>query len=353
MLGCPIESWSEAEITAAFGAYALPSSTYPIDVPAAKRARLRPFGVHSDDTQQALALIHVCLSGWSPAAWGTCLVEGARLKSWRGTGRHFDAAVQKLAKGGTAQTVGSPSAGIGAAMRIAPLGALYRDQSRKLVEIAMESSAVTHADIRSIALGYAVAWASSALVNGKSVDDVRVQLPDAVAEAEDEWIMGKGAWTLDRAGRHQLSLGLARVLAAMPPDVRALGVHVTKLGRPFADPKFNPLHPNHAFALLGGLYGLAVALLDDVDPGDALLAVVRQGEDTDTVAAIAGGLFGARFGADWVQKDRVQDRARIELYAQTLVHRGGPPESLASLLQSEAALSAREAAFQKDASWPK
>lgn len=353
VLGCPIEGWSAAEIVDVFGAYQLPEAPYPEGVPAKKRARLRPLGVHSDDTQQALALINVCLSGWSLDAWTRCLVGGAHLKAWRGTGRHFDAAVQKLTKGEAAKRAGSPSAGIGAAMRAAPLGALFRDQSRTLVEVAMESSAVTHGDLRSIALAYAVAWSCARLVNGATVDQVRAELPDAVAEGEDEWLHGKSAWAVDRAGRHQLSLGLARVLAVLPQTVVGLGVHVTRLGRPFADAKFAPAHANHAFALLGGLYGLSAALLDDVDPAATLLGIVRQGEDTDTVAAIAGGVLGARFGSAWVPKHRLQDRARLEVYARALATRAAAPESIAALLDHEAALTTQELAFQADPRWPR
>jgi len=353
-----VESWDAAEIAAVYGTYGGIPAAYPASVPVPRRARLRPLGLHSDDTQQSLALLAVCLAdtsqrGWTPAAWGRCLVEGARRKAWRGTGKYFDAAVQRLGQGVEPQLAGSPSAGIGAAMRVAPLGALYRDQSRRLAEVTLESSAMTHADLRAIALAYAVAWASAALVNGRSVVQVRTELPDAVAEAEDEWLHGKTAWNVDRASRHQLSLGLARVLAVAKEDVVALGADVTRLAEPFMQKGFPRAHPNHAFALLGGLYGLAAGLALNVEPNAALLAIVRQGADTDTVAAIAGGVFGARFGSAWVPRDQIRDRVRIESYAQALVHRTVAPETVDVLLQHEAALTAQELAFQGETQWPR
>lgn len=357
VFGVPIESWSASEIAAAYphGYVALPSA-YPADVPVKKRSRLRPLGIHSDDTQQSLALLNVCLSasGWSAAAWGRCLIDGDRMKAWRGTGKHFDNAVIKLAKGTPPQEAGSPSAGIGAAMRIAPLGALYRDQTRKLAEVALESSAMTHADLRSIALSYAVGWTCAQLVNARDVSAIRDELPDAVAEVEDEWLLGKTKWNIERDGRHQLSLGLARVLAAMTNDVRALGDVVVKHATRFVDKQYLPAHPNHAFALLGGIYGIACALADDVDPDTTVQAIVQQGEDTDTVAAIAGGLLGARCGTSWIPKERVLDRARIDLYAGALGKRtSGAPEPLSALLASEAALTAKEKAFQGETTWPR
>lgn len=345
MLGCPLEGWPAADIVATYGAYQLPAA-YPASVPEKRRARLRPLGVHSDDTQQALALLSVCLTGWSPKAWAQALTRGDQLEAWRGTGRHFDAALEKLRQGVAAEAAGSPSAGIGAAMRSAPLGALYRDQTRKLAEVAMESSAVTHADLRATALAYAVAFAAARLVTGAPVEQVQGELPDAVAEAEDEWLYARTKWALERSGRHQLSLGLARLFADFPTTLEPLGARVLRLATPYLLPEFPPAHVNHGFTLLGGLYGLAVGLVRDVEPAAALLTVVRQGEDTDTVAAIAGGVLGARFGTSWVPKQKVVDHARIDAWADALVTRRAPPESLEALLQREAVLTAQEKAYR-------
>lgn len=345
VLGCPIEGWPADEIASTFNGYPGLPDAYPPGINAKRKKRLRPLGIHSDDTQQALALINVCLTGWSAKAWGQCLVKGDALKSWRGTGRHFDAAVEKLRKGGPPEAAGSPSAGIGAAMRIAPLGALYFDQSRRLAEVAAESSAVTHADLRSISLGYAVAFAAARLVGGATAADIRAELPDAVAEAEDEWLNARAKWTIDRGGRHQVSLGLARLLASMADGLPPLGARVIALARPYLLPEFPPAHPNHGFALLGGFYGLAAGLVENVDPAAALLTIVQQGEDTDTVAAIAGGVLGARFGSSWVPKQQVLDLARVELYAQALVSKKAP-ETLDELLKHEAAVTVREQTFQ-------
>jgi len=191
------------------------------------------------------------MGGWSAKQWGACLTRGAALKAWRGTGKHFDAAVQRLEKGTAPESAGSASAGIGAAMRTAPLGALYANESRRLSEVAAESSAVTHGDVRSIAVAYAVAFAAARSVNGASAAQVRGELPDAVAEAEDEWLSGRAKWTFDRVGRHQVSLTLARLFAAMPDTVSEMATRVVELAKPYLSPEFLPAHPNHAFALPG------------------------------------------------------------------------------------------------------
>ena len=124
-LGCPVEGWRAAEIARHFGRYETLPNAYPPSVTALPTRRLRPLGLHSDDTQQALALLAVTLdpAGWSVQTWGEWLIAGAQSGAWRGTGRNFNAAVAALRRGVPPQESGSPSAGIGAAMRVGPLGA--------------------------------------------------------------------------------------------------------------------------------------------------------------------------------------------------------------------------------------
>jgi ADP-ribosyl-[dinitrogen reductase] hydrolase len=59
VLGCPVEGWRDREISSVYGTYPGLPDAYPFEVIAAmgprKVKRLRPLGLHSDDTQQALA----------------------------------------------------------------------------------------------------------------------------------------------------------------------------------------------------------------------------------------------------------------------------------------------------------
>lgn len=333
VLGAPVEGWSATEIASAFGVYA----GLPAALPGERRRRQRRLGLHTDDTQQALALLNVCLSaeGWSPAAWGRCLVRGAQLKAWRGTGRHFDAAVTRLSEGIAPEHSGSASSGIGAAMRTAPLGALFCAQPQYVTSIAAESSAVTHADLLAITLGYAVAFAAARFVGGDSSADVRRQLPSAVARLEQEWLgVRPTVWTELKPTHHRLSESLVRLF--QEPQT-ALIERVLKIGTTGLNPGAHP-HPNHGFALLGGLTALGVALQDDVEPQEELLRLIRMGGDTDTVGAIAGGLFGARFGSAWVPKSELTGAEHISLYAKSLITRQHP-ESLEALLHREHSLS--------------
>jgi hypothetical protein len=97
--------------------------------------------------------------------------------------------------------------------------------------------------------------------------------------------------------------------------------------------------------LLGGHFALGVALRDEVEPLTALRDIVRLGEDTDTVAAIAGGLLGARFGDAWVPKAQVVDARGVGAWADAVVTKQAP-QSRDELLDHEAELTQRERAFQ-------
>ena len=130
VLGCPVEGWDTRAIRRVYGVYADLPAEYPWSQLAGASARtlrrLRPLGLHSDDTQQALALIQVCLApgGWSVERWAACLVDGMVGRAWRDYGRNFADAVARLRQGIPPQRAGSRTAGIGAAMRCGPLGAL-------------------------------------------------------------------------------------------------------------------------------------------------------------------------------------------------------------------------------------
>lgn len=344
--GAPIEGWPAEDISAAFGAYeALPTSYAQVKM--SRRKRQRPPGLHTDDTQQAVTLLAVCLSegGFSPEAWGRALVRGRVLSSWRGTGKQFENAVTRLEAGAPERSTGSPSAGIGAAMRTAVLGGLWWEAPALLEQVSCESAAVTHADVRAIALSYAVAFAAGRFVGGDSAAQVRAALPDAVALVEATWVDRRNDWVAHREGATQVSSGLRALLGALPSEPARVAARVLELGRAHAQPGSPPAHPNHAFVLLGGLFALGMALRDEVSPFTALRDIVRLGEDTDTVAAIAGGLLGARFGHAWVPSQQLLDQQHLAAWAEALVSKVAP-ESLEWLLVREARLTATEKAFQ-------
>jgi len=90
---------------------------------------LREFGIHSDDTQQALGLIHCIIDSlnnndkefiniWSDFN-KKCYIRHNEKgnRCWRDFGQNFSKSIEKLLKGVDPRSVQTETSGIGAAMR--------------------------------------------------------------------------------------------------------------------------------------------------------------------------------------------------------------------------------------------
>jgi ADP-ribosyl-[dinitrogen reductase] hydrolase len=346
VLGCPVEGWRKHEIEAVYGSYDSLPVDYPLErIPEKRVHRLRPLGLHSDDTQQALALLHVCLDGgWNAKNWKRLLVRGWQEQAWRGIGRNFEAAVHRLKKGVHHCEAGSPSAGMGAAMRTGPLGALFwrEEQEIDLLRVSLESSLVTHRDQRAAVFAAVVAGAVAFFVRGMAREEVLAALPEWARRAEEGVShLVENGWRVDFAGSSLVSETLQVAEAWTEEAVEKMRRNISEHARPYLNEGFTRSHPNQGFVLLGGLHGLLMALRGDLSPQETLLSIVREGFDTDTVAAIAGTVLGARHGDGWIPTERLCDAGRIRAYAEAIA--GGPlPETEEELIRAEVTWTARE-----------
>lgn len=355
VLGCPVETWKEQEIIAVYGAYkALPTS-YPLDKikqsDKTRVKRLRPIGLYSDDGQQALALINTCLQpkGYHSMNWRNLLVNGMEKGAWRGIGGFFTKAVNRMQKGVRTDQAGSHSAGIGSAMRVGPLGAIYRNDPKQLLTVSLESSLMTHADIRAATFSYLIAWTVSSFINGKSVEDITAVLAEEAKKAENTILSDYKHWNIDVSGKHQVSEAVATLLSQPVKDIHTLRKEISAFAKPYLADGFSKAHPNQGFVLTGGLHALSVALQEEISsPNEALLDIIRLGYDTDTVAAIAGTILGARFGHEWIDQTKLMEQARIESAANALVSLENAPESAKTFLAHEVALTNQEKEFQRN-----
>ncbi|NEO80551.1 ADP-ribosylglycohydrolase family protein [Moorena sp. SIO4G3] len=261
ILGCPVEGWRGHEIQTIYGDYQQLPQEYPLEkmrlVMVKKIKRLRPLGLYSDDTQQALGLINICLSQrcWSKQAWAELLVQGMAKKAWRGYGKNFSAAIRKLAKGNQPELSGSSSAGIGAAMRVAPLGAVYRDNPAVLATAVMEASLITHGHISAAAFAYAVVYTVAALIGGQTPQEIKDSLGSAVASVETEWLENHLDWTIERSVGHLVSQSIAKILTQKWNNCEQLRQQISQTAKPHLAQGFTKAHPNQGFVLLGGLHG--------------------------------------------------------------------------------------------------
>lgn len=341
-LGCPVETWMSSQIQNIYGSYRGLPQQHPLEgvrehFPR-ELHRLRPLGIHSDDTQQAMALINVCREGFTPELWTRWLVEGLRSGAFRGYGRNFSQAVHALRKGKDFRSSGSHSAGMGAAMRVAPVAALY-STPEDLAEVVIASSLMTHAHGVAAFTAHAVAACAFGFLQGLNLADLQQKLPLWVREAEEIWL-SRSEWSFDRTERHLVSDTLEGAFRQNFRSFRDLRNWVSETAKPHLSDGFTRAHPNQGYGLLGGLHGILMSLRSE-EPLELLNEIVRQGFDTDTVAAIAGGLLGARHGAGWIPMQDLLDRERIWAYAQ------GQTEDLPTYLRAEIAWTQKEKAFQQ------
>ncbi len=294
-LGCPVEGWTAAEIAAQFGR---------LDQMAeASGRRWRPRGLHSDDGQQALAVLDaICHDPDHPELRFLELMiqmrdaapqRGGRWGLHRGVGRNFRQTIRKFQATGSQDPFAhaTPTAGNGAAMRIAPVALWWRDDPKTRDLRAATLSAVTHSDLRGIAAAQALAIAITRglvqtpmpVLNSRIVDDLEL------AERRAAGLLGVA---LDRRFSQLLAAlvehrrhcyNLDELLAGIAERARSLGGAAQHVDA------------TSGFAPCSVLTALAIA--DFADSFEtALVITVNLGGDTDTIAAMVGALVGARRG---------------------------------------------------------
>ncbi|HEY7479075.1 MAG TPA: ADP-ribosylglycohydrolase family protein [Gemmatimonadales bacterium] len=242
-----------------------------------------PFGQYSDDTQLAreLVLSFVDGRGWNPELFGRRLAaifaEGRDV----GAGPATRAAAMRLLKGTHWTHSGTPApyAGNGSAMRAAPLGVLFGTDDRALLRAAREQSLITHLDSRCAAGSLAVAGAVSLAVARYPVEDE--QFLRAVADL---------AATADQSVATAI-LNL-RGWSHLPPPEAARRLHAERLDPDYAD----AWRGVSAYVIPSVLWSLYAFVRTPDDYWTTLCTAIGVGGDTDTMAAIAGAISGARLG---------------------------------------------------------
>ena len=229
-------------------------------------------GEWTDDTQMALCIAEVAASGWLDAtevgerflAWlhGGASDVGNQTRAVLGRASHGSELSDRAARYFAANP--DRSAGNGSLMRTAPVALASIGDDGAIVRAAMQISGLTHAD--PVAGEACVIWCVAidrAIREGRldGVSDGIALLPDARRQFWSE--------RLDEAERNP------------PGSFSPNGYVVTALQAAWA-----AIRQTAVPAEQSGRHLV-----------DALGAAVRIGDDADTVAAIAGALLGARWGA--------------------------------------------------------
>lgn len=258
----------------------------PAELPQMHGGGLGPYapGEWSDDTQMSVCVAWVAAQGGGLASEEELDDVAARFESWR-TGGATDVGTQTAAVlAGAARRDGRPAArlraaaaelhattgrtaGNGALMRTGVVGLVALDDRDATARAARAVAGLTHPD--PLAGDSCVLWSEAVRVAVTEERlDVRGGLDLLPADRRAAW----AGW-LDDAERPEPAT-----------DLTANGFTVTALQAAW-----------HAITALPPLPD-GVAYPGAVHLPLALSAAVRIGQDTDTVAAIAGALLGARYG---------------------------------------------------------
>jgi ADP-ribosylglycohydrolase len=242
-----------------------------------------PFGQYSDDTQLAreLLLSFTEAGGWSPPAFAGRLAAFFAEGRDVGAGPGTRAAAARLLAGAHWTRSGTPApyAGNGSAMRAAPLGLLFGEDTRSMAAATVEQSLMTHLDPRCSAGAMAVAGAVSIAAQGEPVRNeeflaVLSELTAPIDESVAAVIHGLHRW------------------AHLPPAEAARRLEIER-PEPAATDEWCGIS---SFVTPSVVWSLYAFLHTPDDYWATVCTAIGVGGDTDTMAAIAGAISGARLG---------------------------------------------------------
>ncbi len=349
-LGAPLEGLSPQQIKTHYGRV----TNYVDGVVAWKRKphRWRMPGLYTDDTQQALALCDVLLEcrridqeRLADLYMGLMTPKGPFSGAHRGIGRSFRYVLSSLEQGVPPHLAGQPTAGIGAAMRIAPVALYFGDEPGPMFDSVMAASLMTHRDIRSLSGALSVAHGVRRLASAEPRDASLLFRVAADLIKDEARIAAEFPGEILKFDRH--SGGLSRAIAHAEalldlPTEQALASLVTEANRHGADPVCR--RPTMGFppACIPTCFYLLMTT-DSFE--EALTEVVNLGGDTDTCGAILGALAGAWYGVDAIPErwlDGLQNRDGIDAWAIALAHRSRRGMHIPDLITTEQRLTRKE-----------
>jgi ADP-ribosylglycohydrolase len=241
-----------------------------------------PFGQYSDDTQLARELLRsVRTAGrWDLETFAGYLSDLFRHEGDVGAGPGTRAAARRLLTGTPWQESGTPPpyAGNGSAMRAGPLGLLF-GAAEKMCQAASEQSRITHGDPRCAAGSVVVAGAVFLAAQ-----------PGPLNRAG--FIRQLAEWA--RCGDQSIANAVGDLESWSHLEPAGASRHLHQAG----------LDPDYAEAWKGisacvtpsVLWSLYSFLRSPDDYWDTICTAIAVGGDTDTMAAIAGAMSGARLG---------------------------------------------------------
>ena len=228
-------------------------------------------GMFSDDTEHTLMLAAALMTHRADAAaMQRCFAW--KLRWWllglpAGVGLSTAKAIVRLWLGFPASRAGVKSAGNGAAMRSAIVGVVFRDEATRRREMALAACRVTHTDPRAEDSVLLVAEASAMASKGSPTEEVLSALETFVTSEEMKTryaALKAGLETAQSVLEYAAQIGCGHGVSGFAPNTVAVALYAWLRHR--------------------GQFETAIR------------SVIACGGDTDTVAAITGGICGAEVG---------------------------------------------------------
>jgi len=242
-----------------------------------------PFGQYTDDSQLAreLLLSYRAVRGFDPGDFASRIAALFSGGGVVGGGKATAAAAARLAAGTPWSEAGEPgpSAGNGSAMRAGPVGLLFRDEPEELVRVASEQGRITHGDPRCSAGAVSVAGAVALAMEEGPVETEAFLGTLAEWSAPVDHSMAEALESLKRWIHLPPAEGCRRIAAAgRERSEETSGKGITP------------------FVVGSVLWSIYAFLRSPDDYWETICLAVSGGGDTDTTAAMAGAMSGARVG---------------------------------------------------------
>ncbi len=287
-LGMPVEGYTAHEIESKFG-----SVREMMPAPEGHFHTGLQAGQFTDDTEETLLLAESMIeaSGFSAerfadklAAWGTAWTLDEKLN--RGVGFTTRSSIENMISGASWKDSGLSLPTCGSAMRAAPIGLVYRCDLTLVGSYADLQSIPTHCGPAARAGSIAVATAVALCLQGFPKETV-LSTASSLAGKVDKKFAERLLW--------------AGSLLDMEPSQALLAIGNS--------PEVSETVPAAFYCYM------------KLEPEEALIAAASMGGDTDSIASIAGSLFGAARGSGWIPERwliHLEQRDRIERVAQDL-----------------------------------
>ncbi|WP_428224031.1 ADP-ribosylglycohydrolase family protein [Flavobacterium sp.] len=259
----------------------------------------QPAGTWSDDSSLTFCLADSLCNGYDTNQIGQYFVNWANGQMWTPHGRVFDIGmatgftIHQIEKGTPPLLAGGTSErdnGNGSLMRILPLVFFIKDMPiEKRFDITKDVSSLTHRHIRSVLACFIYLEYARLLIEGKSKEAALVIMQETVKD-----FLNNNAI----ASQKEIEL-YHRVL-----DIK-VGIYEKQLIHQLEESEIAS-----SGYVLHSLEASIWCVLTSSSYSETVLKAVNLGGDTDTTAAIAGGLAGLIYGYEAIPKDWLEVLAR-------------------------------------------